>query len=60
MILIGINELNTSILEYMKDVLEIKYDDKQSYINNPNNPNEPKIFKHKNFRLIYAQPLFLT
>jgi hypothetical protein len=36
----------------MKNLLEIKYDGKQNYINNPNNPNEPRIFKHKNFRLI--------
>ena len=52
MILIGIHELNSSILEYMKDLLEIKYDNKQSYISNPNNPNEYKILIHKNFRLI--------
>ena len=52
LILIGIHELQSSVLEYMNDLLDRKYDGKQRYFNNPNNPNESKIPIHKNFRLI--------
>ena len=52
LILIGIHELQSSVLEYMNDLLDRKYDGKQRYLNNPNNPNEPTILIHKNFRLI--------
>ena len=52
LILLGIHELQSSVLEYMNDLLDRKYDGKQRYLNNPNNPNEPIIPIHKNFRLI--------
>ena len=52
LILIGIHELQSSVLEYMNDLLDRKYDGKQRYLNNPNNSNEPSIPVHKNFRLI--------
>ena len=52
LILIGIHELQSSVLEYMNELLDRKYDGKQRYLNNPNNPNEPSIPVHKNFRLI--------
>jgi len=52
LILLGIHELQSSVLEYMNDLLDRKYDGKQRYLNNPNNPNEPTIPIHKNFRLI--------
>ena len=52
LILIGIHELQSSVLEYLNDLLDRKYDGKQRYLNNPNNPNEPTIPIHKNFRLI--------
>ena len=52
LILIGIHELQTSVLEYMNDLLDRKYDGKQRFLNNPNNPNEPEIPINKNFRLI--------
>jgi MoxR-like ATPase len=52
LILLGIHELQSSVLEYMNDLLDRKYDGKQRFLNNPNNPNEPYIPIHKNFRLI--------
>ena len=52
LILLGIHELQSSVLEYMNDLLDRKYDGKQRYLNNPNNPNELTIPIHKNFRLI--------
>ena len=52
LILIGIHELQSSVLEYMNDLLDRKYDGKQRYLNNPNNPNEPTIPIQRNFRLI--------
>jgi hypothetical protein len=52
LILIGIHELQSSVLEFMNDILDRKYDGKQRYLNNPNNPNEPSIPIHRNFRLI--------
>ena len=52
LILIGIHELQSSVLEFMNDLLDRKYDDQQRYLHNPNNPNEPHIPVHKNFRLI--------
>ena len=52
LILIGIHELQSSVLEYMNDLLDRKYDGKQRFLNNPNNPDEPLIPVHKNFRLI--------
>jgi len=36
----------------MNDLLDKKYDGRQRYLNNSNNPNEPTIPIHKNFRLI--------
>ena len=36
----------------MNDILDRKYDGKDRYLNNPNNPNEQKVYIHKNFRLI--------
>ena len=44
--------MQSSVLEYMNDLLDRKYDGKQRFLNNPNNPNEPYIPIHKNFRLI--------
>ena len=35
LILIGIHELQSSVLEYMNDLLDRKYDTKQRYLNNP-------------------------
>ena len=52
LILIGIHELQSSVLEFMNDLLDRKYDNKERFLNNPNNPNEPNILVHKNFRLI--------
>ena len=52
LILIGIHELQSSVLEYMNDLLDRKYDGKQRYLNNQNNPNESTIPIHRNFRLI--------
>jgi midasin (ATPase involved in ribosome maturation) len=51
-ILINIHELQSSILEYMNDLLDKKYDGKQLFLNNQNDLNEPQILIHKNFRLI--------
>lgn len=52
LILLGIHELQSSVLEFMNDILDRKYDGKDRYLNNPNNPNEQKVYIHKNFRLI--------
>lgn len=52
LILIGIHELQSSVLEYMNDLLDRKYDRKQRYLNNPNYPNESELPTNKNFRLI--------
>ena len=52
LILIGIHELKPTILEYINELLDIKYDRNKRYLNNPNNPNEPLIEIHNNFRLI--------
>ena len=57
LILIGIHELPSSVLEYMNDLLDRKYDGKQRHLNNPNNPNEPQIPINKNFRLICTTSL---
>jgi midasin (ATPase involved in ribosome maturation) len=52
LILIGIHALQSSVLEYMNDLLDRKYDTKQRYLNNPNNPKKSEIPINKNFRLI--------
>ena len=51
-ILIRIYELQSSVLEYMNDLLDREYDGKQLFLNNQNDLNEPQILIHKNFRLI--------
>lgn len=51
-ILINIHELQSSILEYMNDLLDRKYDGKQLFLNNQNDLNESQILILKNFRLI--------
>ena len=41
LIWISIHELQSSALEFMNELLDRKYDDKQGYLNNPNESTIP-------------------